>query len=335
MENNIYIIAEIGMNHDGSYGQAKAMIKAAAKCGADAIKLQTHIANAESLPNAHRPNYFTEESRIDYFLRTAFSKQQLHSLRKYTKEDCGIDFICSPFSEAAVELLEEINIDAYKIASGEVTNLPLLAKLAKTRKKIFISSGMSNWQEIDQAINLLRTNGVSDLTVLQCTSEYPCLPENSGLNIIKEFKDRYDLPVGFSDHTLGLHIAVAAVSLGATTIEKHFTLSQDMYGPDAKFSITPENFTLLIKAVRETFVAISNSVDKNLKAVELDEMKVIFEKSIVARHDLQVGTILEHNHLDFKKPGNGINANKFNDVVGKRLNRHLTFNEQLKWDDLQ
>ena len=228
--------------HDGSFGNACKLIEAAAAAGADAVKFQTHIAEAETLPNAPSPGYFSAEPRMDYFRRTGFDPDQWRKL-KAACEKQGVTFLSSPFSLEAVDLLEDVGVGSYKVASGEVSNLPLLEKLAGTGKPVLLSSGMSDWAELDRAVEALRPGG--PLTVMQCTSAYPCPPERAGLNLLAEMRARYGLPVGFSDHSDGLTTAIAAAALGATVIEKHFTFSRLMYGSDAANATEPDDFARL------------------------------------------------------------------------------------------
>lgn len=326
-----FIVAEIGMNHDGSLGQAKAFIKAAAECGADAVKFQTHIAEAETLPDAPAPQYFSDETRFDYFKRTAFSLEQHIYLKEYSEERCGVEFISSPVSIEAIELLEQVGVSSYKVPSGEVNNIPYLIKLAKTGKRVFLSSGMSTWIELDEAVSTLRDNGCNEIILMQCTSEYPCPPEHAGLNVMLEMRERYKLPVGFSDHTLGISVPIAAVALGASVIEKHFTLSKKMYGPDAKNSTAPEEFKALVDGIRAVEKALLSKVDKDEKARTLKDMKVIFEKSIVAACDIIAGTIIEEKHLAYKKPGDGIPARQFRELIGKKVVVPVRKNTKFDW----
>ena len=278
-----YIIAEIGNTHEGSLGLAKQFMKAAANCGVDAVKMQTHIFEAESLASAPNPPYFKDETRKEYFERTAFNKNQWEELKRYALEDLRIDFFSSPFSLEAVDLLEAVGMETYKIASGEVNNLPLLEKIAKTGKRVLLSSGMSSWSELDQAVDVLQTNGCKDLVILQCTSEYPCPPEEAGLNILDELKNRYkNVTFGYSDHTMGVAVPLAAVIKGATVIEKHFTLSKKMYGSDAKYSTEPDEFKRLVDEIRQIEIANSSEVDKDKKVESLKDMKMTFEKSVVS-----------------------------------------------------
>ncbi|WP_268123038.1 N-acetylneuraminate synthase family protein [Roseivirga pacifica] len=332
---SVYIIAEIGNSHEGSLGLAKKFAESAARCGVDCIKFQTHMFEAESLPNAPNPPYFKDETRQEYFDRTAFNTKQWAELKRFIEEDLGLDFMSSPFSLEAVDLLESIGVESFKIASGEVTNLPLLEKVARTGKKVYLSSGMSNWAELDQAVDTLRQSGCKDLLVFQCTSEYPCPPEQAGLNAMVEMKNRYQCEVGYSDHTLGLAVPLSAVVMGASVIEKHFVLSKDMYGSDAKNATEPAEFGRLVSEIRAMEQALSHTVDKDKKAAGLQSMKWTFEKSIVAARDLSKGTEIIMDDLAFKKPGNGINANQFKLVLGKTLKTDLSKNEQLSFEILE
>lgn len=329
------IIAEIGNTHEGSVGLAKCFIKVATECGVDAVKFQTHIFEAESLPDAPNPPYFKDETRKEYFDRTGFNLEQWKDLKRYAEKECRVEFLSSPFSLKAVDLLEQVGIKIYKIASGEVSNLPLLIKIAKTGKRVLLSSGMSSWTELDEAVKTLKENGCNDLTLLQCTSEYPCPPDNAGLNIMQEMRERYKLPVGFSDHTLGVAVPIAAVCLGACVIEKHFTLSKQMYGPDARFSATPEEMKVLVDNIRFVEKTLENKIDKDAKAAALSQMKITFEKSIVAACDIPAGTILEETHLAYKKPGDGIPAGEFREIVGKKVLRNIQKNTKLRTDILR
>ncbi len=327
-----FIIAEIGNTHEGSLELAKCFIESASESGANAVKFQTHIFETESLPNAPNPPYFKGESRKKYFDKTGFSQEDWAELRKYATEECSIGFLSSPFSLEALQVLEEINLDAYKIASGEVTNLPLLTAIARTNKKVFLSSGMSSWNELDDAVNTLLENGCTELTIMQCTSEYPCPPERAGLNLIAEMKARYKLPVGFSDHTLGIAIPLAAVVLGATTIEKHFTLSKAMYGPDASLAATPDEFSVLSHHIRQIEKSLGHKIDKDGLVNALADMKLIFEKSIVSACHIPVGTVINEEHLAYKKPGDGIPPQQWRNVIGKRSNRDIQSKTQLTWE---
>ena len=324
------IIAEIGSVHDGSFGNACRLIKAAAACGADTIKFQTHIAEEESLPDAPNPPYFDGEPRFDYFKRTAFSPDQWRAL-KAVCEEAGVAFLSSPFSLEAVDLLETVGVDAYKIPSGEVSNTPLLEHVAQTGKPVLLSSGMSNWSELDRAFKALEV--VKDLTILQCTSMYPCPPEHVGLNVIGELQTRYGRPVGYSDHTTGMAAAFAVAALGAVVVEKHFTFSRYMYGSDAANAMEPSEFRSLADGLNTIWKMRSHPVDKD-DLSPFREMKQVFEKSVVTAQDVDAGQVLQRDDLAFLKPGDGISAARYRDVIGRRASRSLPANHKLTEQDL-
>lgn len=313
-----WIIAEIGSVHDGSFGNALKLIEAAAGAGANCVKFQTHIAEAETLASAPSPAYFTSEGRFDYFQRTAFLLDQWGALADKAAE-LGVGFMSSPFSNEAVDLLESVDVGAYKIPSGEVTNLPMLEYIATKRKPVILSSGMSTWVELEKAVAAL--SGAKAICLMQCTSAYPCPPEKVGLNNLAEIKTRFPgLSVGYSDHTNGFAASVSAAAFGATLIEKHFTFSRLMYGSDAANSMEPIEFERFCDAVREAWSIRSNPVDKDqLAHSEMAQMRTTFQKSIVAARDMSAGTIICAEDLRFKKPGKGISAAKWRDVMGRTL----------------
>jgi N,N'-diacetyllegionaminate synthase len=314
---SVFVIAEAGMNHDGSLGNAIRTAEVAAECGADAIKFQLHDAAAETTRDAPSPPYFEHETRWEYFDRTAFTDEQWHTL-KQACDDAQIEFLCSVFSLEAVDRLEQVGVRRYKIGSGEVSNLELVRRVAETDKPVLLTSGMSSWAELDAAV----AAAGDDVTVLQCTSEYPTPPERVGLNVLDELRERYRKPVGFSDHTVGNYAAFAAVMLGAVVVEKHFALSKNLYGPDAAFSMEPDELEDLVEGIRDIETMLANPVDKDDLA-PVAEMKRVFEKSVVTVADVSAGATLERSMLAAKKPGTGIPAAKIEDVVGRRAARDL------------
>ena len=316
-----FIIAEIGSTHDGSFGNAKSAIDVVAECGADAVKFQTHIAEAETLRDAPMPSYFKGEPRFEYFERTGFSRDQWIELKAYTEEK-GLTLLSSAFSVEAVDLLESIDMERYKIPSGEVTNIPYLERIAETGKPVIMSSGMSSWEELDEAVATI-TRHHQNLTILQCTTEYPCPPERLGLNVMLEMKDRYGLPVGLSDHSLSNAAALAATTLGASILEKHFTLSKRMYGSDARHSAEPKQFAELVRHVREIETILSHPVDKS-DASQFAEFKEIFQKSVVSRLDIAEGSIITKDMVAIRKPGTGLAPKRISEVVGSRALRFLS-----------
>ena len=246
----------------------------------------------------------------------------------HDRDENKIEFLSSPFSIEAVELLESVGVSRYKVPSGEVTNLPLLEAIAKTGKPVLLSSGMSTWSELDEAVNnILRVH--DRLTVFQCTSEYPCPYEEVGLNVMVEMRERYHLAVGFSDHTLTPYASLAAVTLGATVIEKHLTFSRSMYGSDARNSLEPGEFTSLVQGIRAIEAISSSPVNKDSMAARLRDMKEIFEKSVVALVDIPAGTTITARMLGVKKPGTGIPARRLGEVVGRRANCHIPKDRQV------
>jgi N,N'-diacetyllegionaminate synthase len=330
-----YIVAEIGNTHEGSVGLAKMFAAAAADCGVDAVKFQTHIFHEESLESAPNPPYFKGESRKNYFERTSFTRNQWVELKEFCEKKLKIDFFSTPFSIAAIELLESIGVHTFKIPSGDVNNTPFLERIARTKKKVVLSTGMSSWDDIDSAVEILQSNNCGELIILQCTSAYPCPPELSGLNIIEELSSRYkNIKIGYSDHTNGHTIPLAAVIKGACFIEKHFTLSKKMYGSDALNATEPEEFKELVMAIRVLEDAILNPVDKDQVAESLHNMKDTFEKSIVLSRPLNKGHKLRFDDLAFKKPGDGIKANLYKKVIGCKITESANKDFKLSWKDL-
>jgi N,N'-diacetyllegionaminate synthase len=320
------LIAEIGSVHDGSFGNAQKLIELASACGADAVKFQTHIAEAESLLDAPSPEYFKDEPRVDYFKRTAFSVDQWFKLKQLA-ESCGLVFLSSPFSIEAADFLEALDMAVYKIPSGEITNIPLLEKVASFKKPVLLSSGMSDWRELDTAVSVFRDH--CDLTVMQCSSVYPCPPESIGLNVLHEIQQRYACAVGFSDHSLGLAAPIAAAALGASVIEKHFTFSKFMYGSDAKHSMEPYEFKLLAFALKDVWRMLKSPVNKN-DSSNYRNMKEVFQKSIVSAVPLKAGTYIKKEHLSFKKPGTGIPASEYSELIGKKIKLDCGVNVLMK-----
>ena len=318
---DVLIIAEIGSVHDGSVGNAGCLVDVAADVGADVAKFQTHIAEAETLRDAPMPPYFTGEPRFEYFQRTGFTPAQWQQL-KARCDDRGVEFMSSPFSIEAVELLERVGVARYKVGSGEISNLPMLHAIGETRKPVILSSGMSTWEELDAAVETVLTHH-DHLTLLQCTSAYPCPYERVGLNVMLQLKERYRLPVGFSDHTLTIFAPIVAVALGASVIEKHLTLSRRMYGSDARHSLEPGEFREMVDGIRAASIMCGSVVDKDAAAGDLRAMKDIFEKSVVAIVDIAPGTVLTRDMLALKKPGTGIPASRLPELLGRRTSRAI------------
>lgn len=318
MPQTVEIIAEIGSVHDGSFGNALKLIDAAAEAGVDVVKFQTHIAAAETLRSAPAPAYFTSEPRYEYFERTAFSKDQWIAIRKHCEEQ-GVEFLSSPFSVEAVELLEDIGLKRYKIPSGEVTNIPLLSRIAQTGKPVLLSSGMSSWPELDRAVVALKG---CELVMMQCSSEYPCANDQVGLNVMGEMKQRYQVSVGFSDHTLTNYATFAAVALGASVIERHFAFSRLMYGSDARHSLEPNELAECVRGVRAITEMLASPVEKG-DAARYRTMKETFEKSLVVTRSVKRGEKISPDLIAVKRPGTGIPASEMSSYVGRTAARDL------------
>jgi len=331
----VLVIGEVGLLHDGSLGLAHAFVDAIADAGADAVKFQTHIAEAESTPTEPFRVHFAPQdaTRLEYWRRTSFDEEQWRGLAGHTTER-GLAFLSSPFSIEAIELLERVGVPGWKVGSGEVSNGPMLRRMGDTGLPVLLSSGMSPMNELDDAVSILREYA-SPLAVLQCTSNYPSPPEQIGLNMLSTFRDRYQTPVGLSDHSGTIYPALAAVALGADVVEVHVTLSRDMFGPDVRAAVTTDELAQLCNGVRLIRTALANPVDKDELAAELAPMRTIFTKSVVLRTGLRAGTTLEERHLAVKKPGTGIAARRLPELVGRRLRRDHPADEPLREEDLE
>jgi N-acetylneuraminate synthase len=330
----VFVVAEVAQTHDGSLGQAHAFIDAIAAAGADAVKFQCHIADAESTPGEPWRVRFSPQdaTRYDYWLRMEWTEEQWRGLARHAAEK-QLLFLCSPFSDEAVALLTRLQVPAWKVASGEVSNLPLLDRMAESGVPYLLSTGMSPLAEVDAAVAQIRRHGRA-LAVLQCTTAYPCPPEKVGLNLLQLFRDRYACAVGLSDHTGTTHAALAATALGADVLETHVTLSREMFGPDVASSITTAELRLLVEGIRFVERARANPVDKDAAARELAEMRRLFTKSVVAREALASGTRLEPHHLALKKPGTGLPAAQLERLLGRRLGRAVPKGAAISLEDL-
>ena len=329
-----FIVAEVAQGHDGSLGLAHAFIDAVANAGADAVKFQTHLAAAESTPGEPWRVKFSPQdaSRYDYWKRMEFTAEQWHGLKKHA-DDRGLKFLSSPFSMEAVELLMRVGVAAWKVASGEVSNTPMLERMAATGLPIILSSGMSPINEIDAAVELVKARDLA-LFVLQCTSAYPCPPEKIGLNLIPFFRERYACGVGLSDHSGTIYPGLAAATLGIDVLEVHVTFSREMFGPDVPASITTTELRQLVDGIRFIERMRANPIDKNAMAAEMAPLRSLFTKSVVVRMDLPAGTVLREEHLAIKKPGTGIPAARLTELISRTLKRAIAANTLLSEDDL-
>ena len=333
--NHCLIIGEVAQAHDGSLGMAHAFIDAIADSGADAVKFQTHIAEAESSPSEPWRVKFSSQdaTRYEYWKRMEFSEDQWHGLKRHAAER-QLLFLSSPFSLEAVDLLHRVGVPAWKVASGEVNNVRLLQALGQTGLPVFLSTGMSPLSEIDAAVELLKGCGVP-LAVLQCTSVYPSPPERIGLNLIEFFRTRYGCAVGLSDHSGTIYPGLAAAVLGIEVLEIHVTLSREMFGPDVMSSVTTDEVRQMVRGIRFIEQMRANPVAKDSLSEELSPLRQMFTKSIVSRVALASGTVLREEHLTVKKPGTGIPANQIGNLIGKRLSRAVERNQALHFKDIE
>lgn len=328
------VIGEVAQAHDGSLGLAHAFVDAIADAGADAVKFQTHIAAAESTPEEPWRVRFSpqDETRYAYWTRMEFTEPQWLELRRHA-DARGLHFISSPFSLEACGLLTRVGLSAWKIASGEVGNASLLRTISETNVPVILSSGMSPLAELDAAVALL-AGRKQPLAVLQCTSAYPCPPEQVGLNVLDLLRQRYGCPVGLSDHSGTIYPSLAAAALGAEIFEVHVTLSREMFGPDVSASVTTAELRQLVDGVRAIERMLAHPVDKDAVAAELAPLRAAFTKSVVAKVDLPAGTVLQEKHLTVKKPGTGIPARLLPSLVGRALRRNVSADALLHESDL-
>ena len=313
------VIAEVGLVHEGSLGLAHMFIDAIADQGADAVKFQTHIAEAEGTAEEQFRVKFSRQdaTRGDYWRRTAFTPEQWSGLAAHARER-SLTFLSTPFSLEGADLLRRIGVAAWKVASGETNNRPLLENLAADGLPVLLSTGMSDWPEIEAAARWVRAAG-APLGVFQCTTAYPCPPERIGLNVLADISGRIGCPVGLSDHSGKPFAGFAAAALGLDMIEVHVTMSRYMFGPDVAASLSLDELRTLVEGIRWIEAAKASAVDKDQEAAGLADMRRLFNKSVVARHALAKGSVIRLEDLSVKKPGTGIPAARLAELVGRCL----------------
>ena len=325
MDNKIFIIAEAGVNHNGSMDIAKKMIIAASKAGVDAVKFQTFKAEKLVSIRAGKADYqkkntMPSESQFDMLKKLELSYDDHIELIAYCKIN-GIEFLSTPFDLDSIEMLNRLGLKTFKIPSGEITNLPYLKAIAKLNKKVIMSSGMSTLEEVIDAYNMLIEFGTKhdDITILHANTEYPTPYKDVNLRAMNTIKNELNVKVGYSDHTLGIELSIAAVAMGATVIEKHFTLDRNMLGPDHKASLEPVELKAMVLAIRN----IEQSMGDGIKKPSTSEQKniAVARKSIVAAKKISIGEIFSECNITTKRPGNGISPMKWDDVIGTRAKR--------------
>ena len=332
-EEPCFIIAEAGVNHNGSVELAKKLIAVAKEAGADAVKFQTFKAENVVTQKAEKAAYQkgttdAEESQYEMIKKLELTEYDFKELADYAKER-GVIFLSSPFDKGSADLLDKMNVPAYKIASGEITNFPLLRYITKKGKPIILSTGMATLGEVEEALNVIRSEGVEEVILLHCVSNYPAKIEDVNLRAMETLKQAFKIPVGFSDHTLGITASIAAVALGACVIEKHFTLDRNLLGPDHKASLEPDELKEMVKSIRDVEKALGNGV--KIPTKEEEEIKRIARRSIVAKVDIPKGTTITEDMMDAKRPGRGIEPKSIDIIVGKKAKEDIRKDEIVTW----
>ncbi len=328
---SVYIIAEAGVNHNGSFDLACRLVDAAKKAGVDCIKFQTFQAKNLVSHDALKADYQKETtgdgSQEDMLKKLELTYDEFLELKRYC-DQVGICFLSTPFDLESIEFLNTIDMPFWKIPSGEVTNLPYLTAIAKTGKPVVMSTGMCEMEEIEAAVGILKVNGTKEIRLLHCNTEYPTPFEDVNLQAMQTMSETFGLEVGYSDHTEGLEIPIAAVALGASIIEKHFTLDRNMEGPDHKASLEPSELEAMVKAIRN----VEEAMGTGIKGPSESEKKniTIVRKSIIAARNIKRGELLTDNNLTTKRPGNGLSPMKWADVVGTRAIRDFSEDELIE-----
>jgi N-acetylneuraminate synthase/N,N'-diacetyllegionaminate synthase len=329
-----FIVAEAGVNHNGDINLAKKLIDAAKKAKADAVKFQIFKAEKLATKYAEKAKYQTKttnenKSQLAMLKQLELNDEDFRELYNYAKKS-NIVFLSSAFDKESVDLLNDLGVSAFKIASGEITNFPLLKYVAEKKKPVILSTGMSTLDEIGDALKVIRENGTKDIVLLHCVTSYPAKKEEINLRVIETLRQRFKLPIGFSDHTLGITIPIVAAALGAVLIEKHFTLDRNLLGPDHKASLEPDELKEMIKAIRDVEKALGDGIKK----LTMDEKRIkkIARRSIVAIVDIPKGSVITKEMLDIKRPGTGIEPKCLDVVVGRKAKRNIKKDEILKWN---
>jgi pseudaminic acid synthase len=329
----VYIIAEMSANHNQDFGRAVKIIEAAKEAGADAVKLQTYTPDTITID--YDNEYFRikgtiwEGKTLYELYGDAYTPWEWQPKLKQVADKLGLHLFSSPFDHTAVDFLEGMKVPAYKVASFELVDLPLLSKIAATGKPIIMSTGMATISEIDEAVQTVRNAGVKQIALLKCTSAYPALPEEANLNTIPHLAQAFGVVAGLSDHTLGSAVAVASVALGACIVEKHFTLSREDAGPDSSFSMEPKEFKRMVKYIRTVEKALGKV---SYKITEKQKDSRVFRRSLFAVKDIRKGEKFTEENIRSIRPGNGLHTRYFKAVLGKKARKNLKKGTPLKWD---
>ena len=325
------IIAEAGVNHNGSLDMAKQLVEKAKECGADIVKFQTAkldslVSKSAQMADYQKKNIGVEESQKEMLSKLLLSFDEFLELADYCKQ-VGITFLSTPFDIESIHFLDDLQ-DIWKIPSGEITNYPYLVEIAKTGKKVILSTGMAEMDEIGAAIKVLEGSGANDIIILHCTTEYPAPIEEVNLKVMETLKAAFGYPVGYSDHTQGIEVDLAAVAMGATVIEKHFTLDRSLPGPDHKASLEPSELRAMVGGIRKIEMALG-SYEKRPSEIEIRNRDVS-RKSIVAKRMIKAGELFTEDNLTTKRPGNGVNPMRWNEVLGTSAVRDFEEDELIE-----
>lgn len=332
MNKKVLTIAEAGVNHNGSLVIAKELVDVAKDAGADIIKFQTFNPKSVVTKFAKRAEYQNKnignnDTQLEMITKLYLSNEEFVDLYNYCKLKC-ITFLSTPFDIESIEFLNSFSMPFWKIPSGEITNYPYLVKIAKTSKDIVMSTGMSEMSEIESAIKVLKDNGCGKITLLHCNTEYPTPYEDVNLKAMLTLKEKFSVDVGCSDHTRGIEVPIAAAALGATIIEKHFTLDRNMEGPDHKASLEPEELKQMVKSIRNIELAMGEK-DKKVTNSERKNIEIA-RKSIVAKCDIKKGDVLTEDNITTKRPGNGISPMKWDEVIGTKAIKDFMADELIE-----
>ena len=339
MRKHVLIIAEAGVNHNGSMETAKKLIDSAVDAGVDVVKFQTFKADKLVTRTAEKADYqktntnSSDTNQYNMLKKLELDEAMHHELISYCNRQ-KITFLSTGFDEDSIDMLDKLGMPFHKIPSGEITNKPYLIHIAKKRKPVVMSTGMADLKEISEALQVMTEAGVhlSDITVLHCNTEYPTPMEDVNLRAMHNIRDTFGVKVGYSDHTNGIEVSIAAVALGAEIIEKHFTLDRNMDGPDHKASLEPWELKAMVQAIRNIELAIGGSGIKEVTKSELPN-KVIARKSIRLALHVKAGEIIQRNHLVMKRPGDGISPMNLEKIIGKKATRDMGVDEKLNWTD--
>ncbi|MBQ4531291.1 MAG: N-acetylneuraminate synthase [Lachnospiraceae bacterium] len=328
----VIIIAEAGVNHNGSFETAKQMVDVAKAAGVDYIKFQTFVSEKLVSINAKMAEYQEQntgkkESQLSMLKKLELSQKEFEELKAYCEEK-EIGFLSTPFDLESIEFLNNLGMDFFKIPSGEITNYPYLVKIARTGTDVVMSTGMCEMEEIEQAVEVLKKNGTKNISLLHCNTEYPTPYEDVNLKAMDTLAEVFQVSVGYSDHTQGIEVPIAAVARGAVVIEKHFTLDKNMEGPDHKASLEPKELQEMVKAIRNIEKALGNG-EKRPSGSEKKNIAVA-RKSIVASKNIKKGEVFTENNLTVKRPGDGISPMLWEEIIGKAAKRDFEAEEKIE-----